>query len=187
MRGRNREGSDSVWRGERRSDHRRAGTRRRVIAAIGVACLATGGTALSGCSDSIRANCHEGPAATVEESPFAGSLGVDLQQMVQVAAGVYIEDLTLGDGADAAPGNLLRVAYSGWLWDGRQFDSSLNFPFELGAGTVIAGWDLGVDGMKEGGTRRLVLAPGRAFGACDNGPIPGNSVVVFDVELLEVG
>lgn len=149
--------------------------------------MVVAGASIGGCADSIQANCHEGPEATVEETTYEGSLRVDLDRMTRVAAGVYVEDLTVGTGAEARAGSLLRVRYAGWLWDGRQFDSGLNLNFELGAGNVISGWELGVAGMREGGVRKLVLAPSRGFGPCDEGPIPGNSVLVFEVELLQVG
>jgi FKBP-type peptidyl-prolyl cis-trans isomerase FkpA len=108
-------------------------------------------------------------------------------------------DLTLGTGAEATAGKLITVNYTGWLYDanqtdgkGQQFDSSLSvgrvpFPFTLGAGQVIAGWDQGLVGMKVGGKRRLVIPPELAYGAAGRPPtIPGNATLVFDVDLLSV-
>ena len=102
-------------------------------------------------------------------------------------------DLTVGTGAEAVNGKLLTVNYTGWLYDaartdqkGTQFDTSVGkapFAFRLGAGAVIAGWDRGVAGMKVGGSRRLVVPPSLGYGASAYGPIPGNSTLVFDVEL----
>lgn len=105
-------------------------------------------------------------------------------------------DIQAGAGAEAANGNSVTVNYTGWLYDGSkpdqkgtQFDSSVGrgpFTFRLGGGQVIQGWDQGVAGMKVGGRRRLVIPPGLGYGSRANGPIPANSTLVFDVELLDV-
>jgi FKBP-type peptidyl-prolyl cis-trans isomerase FkpA len=105
-------------------------------------------------------------------------------------------DLRVGTGADATNGRVLTVNYTGWLYDaskgdqkGAQFDSSIGrspFAFTLGAGQVIRGWDQGVSGMKVGGLRRLVIPPSLGYGSVANGPIPANSTLVFEVELLGV-
>jgi FKBP-type peptidyl-prolyl cis-trans isomerase FkpA len=105
-------------------------------------------------------------------------------------------DVSVGTGDEAAAGKQLRVHYTGWLYDvtrpdgkGLQFDTSAGsagFEFVLGVGGVIAGWDRGLAGMKVGGLRRLVIPPSLAYGGVRQGPIPPNSTLVFDVELLEV-
>jgi FKBP-type peptidyl-prolyl cis-trans isomerase FkpA len=113
------------------------------------------------------------------------------------AAGVFTQtDLRVGTGATAAVGNIIKVFYTGWFYDagqtnqkGLQFDASVGangYQFVLGAGNVIAGWDQGLVGMKEGGIRRLVIPPSLAYGAARNGPIPPNSTLVFEVELISV-
>ena len=103
-------------------------------------------------------------------------------------------DLAVGTGAVAANGNLVTVAYTGWLHDssrpdskGSQFDSSPSYSFRLGTGAVIAGWDMGVVGMRVGGQRRLVIPPELAYGNTSPGAgIPPNATLLFDVTLNNV-
>jgi FKBP-type peptidyl-prolyl cis-trans isomerase FkpA len=93
-------------------------------------------------------------------------------------------------------GRELTVNYTGWFYGesrpekkGPVFDTSAGsdpFIFTLGAGQVIAGWDQGLQGMRVGGVRRLVIPPSLAYGAFRNGPIPPNATLVFEVELLDV-
>jgi FKBP-type peptidyl-prolyl cis-trans isomerase FkpA len=124
-----------------------------------------------------------------EDVTFASSLGVDLAQMTRTATGLYLQDLEVGDGAEAAAGSVATVDYSGWLADGRLFDTSLDrtpFTFTVGVGQVIQGWDQGVPGMREGGLRKLVIPAALGYGAFGQGPIPPNAVLVFDVRLRVV-
>jgi FKBP-type peptidyl-prolyl cis-trans isomerase len=98
------------------------------------------------------------------------------------------EDLVVGEGIAAAPGDTLTVHYIGTLDDGTTFDNSYQrgqpFTFRLGAGAVIPGWDYGCVGMRVGGMRRLVIPPSLAYGDRPNGGIPGNSRLHFDIELI---
>ena len=100
------------------------------------------------------------------------------------------EDIKVGTGVVAEKGKTISVHYTGWLTNGTKFDSSLDrgvpFSFTLGAGEVIKGWDEGVVGMKVGGKRKLTIAPELGYGASAVGPIPANSTLIFEVELLEV-
>lgn len=104
--------------------------------------------------------------------------------------GVGTEDIVVGTGDIAASGDTLTVHYKGYLPNGRVFDSSYdrNAPisFTLGVGQVIRGWDEGVVGVREGGKRRLLIAPDYGYGAQAVGAIPSNSHLIFEVELLEV-
>ncbi|MCW5604639.1 MAG: FKBP-type peptidyl-prolyl cis-trans isomerase [Burkholderiales bacterium] len=105
------------------------------------------------------------------------------------ASGLIIEDLVTGDGAEAAAGQEVTVHYTGWLTDGKKFDSSKDrddpFVFPLGGGRVIRGWDEGVQGMKIGGKRKLTIPPALGYGARGaGGVIPPNATLVFEVELL---
>ena len=105
--------------------------------------------------------------------------------------GLVIEDMIDGGGDEAVAGKRVSVHYTGWLTDGRKFDSSKDrndpFAFALGARHVIAGWDEGVQGMKVGGTRKLTIPPQLGYGARGaGGVIPPNATLVFEVELLAV-
>lgn len=137
---------------------------------------------------------------------LAGSMGLaacggdtpDLPPATVGAERLEVTDLVSGSGAEAVAGSRVTVHYSGWLYDpsqpdakGRGFDSSREsgraFTFTLGAGQVIAGWDQGVQGMKAGGQRRLVIPHELAYGERGaGGVIPPRATLVFDVELLEV-
>jgi len=104
-------------------------------------------------------------------------------------------DLVVGTAANAASGNRVTVAYTGWVYDaarpdgkGSQFDTNTSFAFTLGAGSVIRGWDVGVPGMRVGGQRRLVIPPDLAYGNRSPDPtrIPNNATLVFDITLNAV-
>jgi FKBP-type peptidyl-prolyl cis-trans isomerase len=102
------------------------------------------------------------------------------------------QDLKEGTGAEAKKGDVVEVHYTGWLTNGKKFDSSRDgkgepFAFPLGAGRVIKGWDEGVAGMKVGGKRKLMIPADLAYGARGYGNvIPPNADLVFEVELLKV-
>jgi FKBP-type peptidyl-prolyl cis-trans isomerase len=94
-----------------------------------------------------------------------------------------------GEGPAARSGDRVRMHYTGWLEDGRVFDSSLNrdpLVFQLGQGQVIQGWELGVAGMRTGERRRLLIPAELAYGSGGRGPIPPHASLIFDVELVEV-
>jgi len=111
---------------------------------------------------------------------------------------LQVTDIVVGSGAEAVAGKRVTVHYSGWLYEparpdakGKAFDSSREagrpFTFALGAGQVIAGWDQGVQGMRVGGQRRLVIPHALAYGERGaGGVIPPRASLVFDVELLDV-
>ncbi len=104
--------------------------------------------------------------------------------------GVTVEDLKVGGGATATTGKVVSAHYTGRFPDGKKFDSSydagLPIDFQLGTGKVIKGWDLGIEGMRVGGKRKLTIPPELAYGARGGGPIPPNATLVFDVELVAV-
>ena len=109
------------------------------------------------------------------------------------ASGLQFEGTLVGSGAEAKAGRNVTVHYTGWLYEngeqGAKFDSSKDrddpFIFALGAGMVIKGWDEGVQGMKEGGQRTLIIPANLGYGARGaGGVIPPNATLKFDVELL---
>ncbi|HLW55097.1 MAG TPA: FKBP-type peptidyl-prolyl cis-trans isomerase [Candidatus Angelobacter sp.] len=106
------------------------------------------------------------------------------------ADGLQYWDIKVGTGASATSGSKVHVHYTGWLTNGKKFDSSVGkatFPFTLGAGQVIKGWDEGVAGMKVGGKRQLKIPPALAYGAQGYpGAIPPNATLIFDVELISI-
>ena len=105
--------------------------------------------------------------------------------------GLVIEDIKLGEGKEVEKYNIVTVNYTGLLEDGTKFDSSLNpgrtpFRFTVGAKQVIKGWDEGLIGMKVGGKRKLTIPPELGYGSRDNGPIPANSTLIFEIDLLGI-
>lgn len=122
--------------------------------------------------------CYGSPASPAANAPFNQS------------------DLRVGAGISAESGKILVVHYTGWLYaadkpeqKGLQFDTSIGIDpleFTLGVGDVIGGWDQGLVGMKVGGLRRLVIPPSLGYGGVRQGPIPPNTSLVFEVELIEV-
>jgi len=104
---------------------------------------------------------------------------------------LIIEDIIVGQGAEAVKYSIITVNYTGWLEDGTKFDSSLNpgrepLRFTLGAGQMIQGFDQGILGMKVGGKRKLTIPPNLGYGSQDKGIIPPNSTLIFELDLLIV-
>jgi len=137
---------------------------------------------LSACGDSVT---------NPQDLVFAPELGVNLPQMTRSPVGLYHQDEVVGTGALAQFGHRVTVHYTGWLHTGQEFDTSTGgdgFVFgPLGQGNVIAGWNMGIQGMRVGGRRLLVIPPSLAYGGGGRGAaIPANATLVFRVELTEV-
>ena len=128
-------------------------------------------------------------------SPVA-PIAADAQGIITTASGLKYQDVKVGIGAVAKAGSDVTVHYTGWLQKpdgsaGTKFDSSRDsgqpFKFNLGGGNVIKGWDEGVQGMKVGGQRRLVIPAALGYGQRGaGGVIPPGATLIFDVELLAV-
>lgn len=142
---------------------------------------------------------------SLEELEYAPSLGVDISRMTRLASGLYIRDLAEGEGGRAEPQVGVQFNFQGWLHDGTAVDMG-NYPqhqfspgafvspfdnevyYLVGSGQTIAAWDLGLDGMRVGGRRQLVVPPRLAFGGAGSpdGRVPGNAVMVYLLELVKV-
>ena len=143
---------------------------------------------LAGCGgDDDETTAPSSSTGIVETTTFAPSLGVDVSASgwTRTATGLYYRTLApaTGTAATVANGQRVSVRYTGWLSNGTQFESS-TYTFTLGRGEVIAGWDQGIVGMRVGERRQLVIPATLGYGTRANGPIPANSVLVFNVEVL---
>jgi len=113
------------------------------------------------------------------------------EKVVTTKSGLKYVELKEGTGPAAKAGDKVSVHYTGWLKNGKKFDSSVDrgepFEFELGAGKVIKGWDEGVQGIKVGGKRKLIIPPALGYGQRGAGRvIPPNSELIFEVDLLGI-
>jgi FKBP-type peptidyl-prolyl cis-trans isomerase len=123
--------------------------------------------------------------AVAEEAEDSGAA----DEMMTTDSGLQYVILEEGSGDAPQPGDTVRVHYTGTLEDGTQFDSSAGrdpIEFALGTGRVIPGWDEGIALLKEGSKARFVIPPNLAYGDRENGAIPANSTLIFEVELVEV-
>lgn len=126
----------------------------------------------------------------VDILPLVLPTEIDEGDFTVTESGLKYYDIVEGDGAVAEAGQTVTVNYTGWLTDNVKFDSSLDsgvpFPFTLGTGAVIPGWDEGVAGMKVGGKRQLVIPAELGYGDTGSGTIPPGATLIFEVELLDV-
>jgi FKBP-type peptidyl-prolyl cis-trans isomerase len=115
--------------------------------------------------------------------------GDDTGTSASTGGTLVVEDLVVGTGATAAVGDTVTVHYRGTFTNGSVFDTSYGgnpFSFRLGAGQVIPGFDQGIVGMRVGGKRRLTIPPSLGYGSQGSGPIPGNTTILFEVELVSI-
>jgi FKBP-type peptidyl-prolyl cis-trans isomerase len=112
-------------------------------------------------------------------------------KLVELPSGLKYIDVKTGTGETAVTGDMVEMEYSGWFNDGIQFDSNVKgmpLTFKLGGGMVIKGWDEGIQGMKVGGIRKLIIPPQLAYGekGTGDGKIPPKSTLIFEVRLLKI-
>jgi FKBP-type peptidyl-prolyl cis-trans isomerase FkpA len=120
---------------------------------------------------------------------FAEELGVDLSRMKEIEPGLYVQDLTIGNGLAAGRTSRVSIHYVTVLPDGTIVDSSLGgdpFAFRLGGDEAIEGWDRAIPGMRLGGERIVVARPGLAYGSRGKGEVPPGATLLFRVELVDV-
>lgn len=136
-----------------------------------------------------------GTTATTTETPTnakpAGGMS-DSGKEVTTASGLKYVDIKVGTGASPTVGQMVSVHYTGTLTNGEKFDSSHDkpgdapYPFPIGMGKVVAGWDEGIMTMKVGGKRKLIVPASLGYGETGRGPIPGGATMLFDVELISI-
>jgi peptidylprolyl isomerase len=127
----------------------------------------------------------------IQPGPPEAPTKLEAAQYTTTGSGLKYYDLELGKGTEASVGKSAIVHYTGWLTNGTMFDSSLSsgetFVFQVGAGEVIKGWDEGVQGMRVGGRRQLLVPANLGYGARSvGGVIPPNATLIFEVELIDV-
>jgi|CXWL01.1.fsa_nt_gi FKBP-type peptidyl-prolyl cis-trans isomerase len=160
----------------------------------GAACLVVGALFIIGLGIWWYMNTSNSTGVSADAVPAAAAAAVPSTDTVvatqTLEGGLLLEDTKIGEGAEATAGKTLAMHYTGTLDNGTVFDSSIPrgqvFEFTLGVGQVIPGWDKGIVGMKVGGKRKLTIPPALAYGENGIGPIPGNSTLHFDVELLGI-
>lgn len=159
----------------------------RLVTAVAIAACATGGGATSGGTTASQPAVVPGSAAILEFDP---SLDVHLNEMVKTPTGLYYKDFAVGTGPSAQYGDLVRVRYDVHLTNGKRIEGSdpdqPPYEFRIGAHQVIVGWDEGITGMKTGGRRQLVIPPSLGYGGRRQGEIPAGSVMVVNLQLMQI-
>jgi peptidylprolyl isomerase len=170
-----------------------------LLLAVGVAACGDDDSASEG-ETAATPTATEAPAQAPEDSTDAIAAGItkNTKKKPEIAtpegdppAQLVIKDIVKGKGPKAKAGDQLTMQYVGNSWStGEQFDASWDrgqgFPFQLGAGMVIPGWDQGMAGMREGGRRLLIIPPDLGYGAQGSGPIGPNETLVFVVDLQKL-
>ena len=160
------------------------------LAATGCASAPTPAPTTEQTAPAPAAEATTPPPAAVATPPAPVATAPEPAKTIPNATKLKIKDLAVGEGATAKAGDTVTVNYTGWLANGKEFDTSYGktpFTFVLGTGQVIEGWDKGFDGMKIGGKRELIIPPAMGYGAQGAGAdIPPNATLRFVVELLDV-
>lgn len=141
---------------------------------------------LGGCnSDRLGPGFEGNIVGSPETVEYVPSLGVDLSQMTRSSTGLYVRDLAVGTGALAVDSSTVAVRYTGWLANGRQFDSGTIDRLVLDGTQVVPGFEEGIEGMRVGGTRQIVIPADLAYGNDGSGTvIPPGAPLIFRIDLL---
>ncbi len=132
------------------------------------------------------AGCGDDPVQVIDEVTFASSLNIDLSTMELLPSGLYILDVVVGTGEEVVLGSHPTVTYTGWLFDGTQFDAG-TFDFVMGSlRGAIPGFEEGLLGMLVGGMRRIIIPPELGYGSQPRTSIPAGSILVFDITVDSV-
>jgi hypothetical protein len=142
---------------------------------------------LAGCDLGLGPDTPE--TVNVEGTSFAPVLGVDLPASTRTSSGLWYRDVDVGTGDPVGAGDRAAFRYTGWFPDGTQFGSNMEsgdpIEFTIGSGELIPGIEEGIAGMRPGGHRQLIIPPELAYGPYGAGPIPGNTILVVLVELVD--
>ena len=162
-----------------------------ILACIGLMAVALFFIRLDASTESLSSVIKGEQTASVVTADSETSLGDTLASSLTdegTLTNVVVDDVVIGDGEVVAQGDTVSVHYIGTLQNGEQFDNSyvrgVPFSFTLGEGKVIKGWEEGIEGMRVGGQRILIVPPAFAYGATGAGPIPPDATLVFAIELL---
>jgi peptidylprolyl isomerase len=163
---------------------------------LGAGIVACGGDDSSSGESAATPTATETPTASANVDEIVAGISKNTKKEPKVVTPtgdpptkLTIKDIVKGKGPKAKPGDTLSMQYTGYSWsNGQKFDASWDrgaqpFPFKLGAGMVIPGWDQGMVGMKEGGRRLLIIPPDLGYGPAGSGPIAPNETLVFVVDL----
>ena len=162
-----------------------------------VAALAALVLGLAACGDDDDSSSEDGAATEASTQPAADNTNLKQKPVIETTGdespgALVVEDIVVGKGPEAKTGDTVSMQYVGALYsDGTEFDASWDtgqpFDFTLGEGTVIAGWDQGIVGMRVGGRREMIIPPDLGYGPTGQPPdIPPDATLVFIVDLLDV-
>ena len=139
--------------------------------------------ALSGCVKNTSCKAKTVDSEDAEMLSYASSIGMT---PTSHSSGMYYQILNQGSGPAPTYSSVLYVRYTGKLLNGSIFDSATTTPISFNLGGVIMGWQIGLSLLQKGGVIRLIIPSSLGYGCRENGPIPGNSILYFDVELVDV-
>ncbi|MBK6826084.1 MAG: FKBP-type peptidyl-prolyl cis-trans isomerase [Chitinophagaceae bacterium] len=139
--------------------------------------------ALSGCVKNTSCKAKTVDSEDAEMLSYASSIGMT---PTRHSSGMYYQILNQGSGPAPTYSSVLYVRYTGKLLNGSIFDSATTTPISFNLGGVIMGWQIGLSLLQKGGVIRLIIPSSLGYGCRENGPIPGNSILYFDVELVDV-